>query len=140
MTFYNLISKQPLPVILQLMRVNLAGVGEQIAERLGMEKDRTFYEDPTPEMISPEDENELLKDGHKRSPQIGDNHLRHMIVHARVKEAREHLKEHQQMMMYIEQMAQKASAGIPSQEMPKGTSRANIGQMEGTAARPTEQF
>ena len=71
---------------------------------------------------------------------MGDNHLRHMIVHGRVKEAQEHLKEHQQMMVYIEQMAQKGAGGTPTQEMPKGTSRANEGQVAGTAGRPPEQF
>jgi len=138
--FLNVVMKAPLPVLLQLMRINLGGIAEELADRFGLPKDRIFYEDPSPEMISPEDENELLKDGHKISPKLQENHIRHMIVHARVKEAQEHLKEHQQMMMYIEQMAQKASGGIPTQEMPKGESRMSTGQIGGMAQRPTEQF
>lgn len=138
--FLNVVMKAPLPVLLQLMRINLGGIAEELAERFGLPKDRIFYEDPSPEMVSPEDENELLKDGHKITPKLQENHIRHMIVHARVKEAQEHLKEHQRMMMYIEQMAQKASGGIPTQEMPKGESRMNTGQMGGMAQRTPEQF
>jgi len=144
-TFENVISKKPLAERLQLLRINEAGLIEELAERLGLSKDKIFFEDPTPEMISPEDENERLKDGDTTiHANLKDNHLRHLVVHAPVPEAQEHMLEHQKYMTYIEQMAQQmgqgGGGGIPTQEMPQGTERANVGQMEGTASRPPTQF
>lgn len=146
MTFENIISKKPLAERLQLLRLNEAGIIEELADRLSLPKDKVFFEDPTPEMMSPEDENERLKDGDETiHANLKDNHLRHLVVHAPVKEAQEHMAEHQKYMIYIENMAQQAiqgrqGGGIPTQEMPQGTSRANVGQLEGTASRPPSQF
>jgi len=143
MGFLNILGKFPLPVLMQLMKINLGAIAEECAERFGIPKDKIFFEDPTPELISPEDENQLIMDGHDVEVKIQDNHLRHMPVHATLPESEEktkHMTGHVEMMRKLEQMtAQMRGGGVPTQEFPKGE-RMSEGEIGGKAVRPTEQF